>query len=241
MRALDVYSEKSLRDGNHDKQACSAAFISEVQSIAFQRALQKHDKDDHTANIKLDKTGKPLSGDFNDATGMGQRDKMALASIAFCSPLMLLGMGAAMGIADEFRSMNKANALKDNPAHRLRQSAAAAEQGLKGLAREKSDAPIKKTMLSMEPRTGVPSLKTEARKSKLEFANRKENVLYPSNGSWRQSDGERSWVKASKLVKRKQHLMDQLEKFRGMLNLSLVSSIVSKIERLDKELKKMGC
>ena len=228
MRPLDVYTEKNARDGNHDRQACSAAFLSEVHSIGWQRASQKHDKDDKSGTN--DKTVKAKSvGDLNSAAGMGQRDKIALASLAFCSPLMMLGLGAAFSFADNLQS-NKS--LKDQPMRRVRQNVVEKS--------EKSDAPLKKTMMSMAP-AEVPSLRTEARKSKLEYGNRKENVLYPSNGVWRQGDPERSWVKASKLVKRKQHLASQLEKFRGMMQLSLVSAIVSKIERLDKELKKMGC
>jgi hypothetical protein len=229
MRPLDVYTEKNASDGNHDKLACSAAFLNEMHSMSLPRSAQKHDKDDKTG--RTDKTtGKAKSaGDFNDAAGMGQRDKLALASIAFCSPLMLLGIGAALGIADGFRS-NKVGDLKDRPLQRVPQS----------VIEKSSDAPLKKAMLSMSL-SEMPSLRTEARKSKLEYGNRKENVLYPANGLWRQADPERSWVKASKLVKRKQHLMVQLEKFRGMMELSLVSAIVAKIERLDKELKKMGC
>jgi len=228
MRPLDVYTEKSARDGNQDKQACSAAFLSEVHSMGWQRAVQKHDKEDKSGGNDKTVRAKSLA-DLNSAAGMGQRDKFALASIAFCSPLMLLGLGAALSIADNFRSFGKGADLKDRPQRRVRQDVV-----------EKADVPVKKTMLSMAP-SEVPSLRTEARKSKLDYGNRKENVLYPSNGVWRQPDPERSWVKTSKLVKRKLQLASQLEKFRGMMDLSMVSAIVSKIERLDKELKKMGC
>ncbi len=87
----------------------------------------------------------------------------------------------------------------------------------------------------------LPNVRREPSKSKLEFENRKDNVLYPNETAWRKPDPERSWVKASQLVKRKQHLADYLQKARGTLELSAVSNIVSQIERLDKELKKMGC
>ncbi len=230
MRPLDIFSEKSIRDGSPDKIACSSALVYEAHSLALQTQLQKSDAKAHKGQ-HLDGT-KAADAGFDSAVGFGKRDQMALASLAFCNPLMMLGMGAALGISDTMR-MNKEHALKEGPARRIRQGAI-----------ERADAPKERTMLSM-PTDNVAARMSfhpeTTRKSKLEFKNRQENVLYPSHGSWRQPDPERSWVKASKLVKRKQQMMDQLAKCRGLLQLNVVSAILSKIERLDKELKKMGC
>jgi hypothetical protein len=51
----------------------------------------------------------------------------------------------------------------------------------------------------------------------------------------------RRWVEASKLVKQKQSLKEQLEKFSNGHNFNLISKLAAKIELLDKALKKLGC
>jgi len=228
MRPIDIFSEKSsIRDGSPDKVACSSALVYEAHSLALQVQLHKTDAKHDPKNPNA----KATDGDFNSAVGFGKRDQMALASLVFCNPLMMLGMGAALGVSDTMR-MNREQALKEGPVRRLRQAAV-----------ERQEVPKERTLLSM-PTDNVatkmsfrPEITT--RKSKLEFKNRQENVLYPSQ--WRQPDPEQSWVKASKLVKRKQQMMDQLAKCKGLLPLNIVSAILAKIEMLDKELKKMGC
>ena len=231
MRPLDIFSEKSIRDASPDKIASSSALVYEAHSLALQVQLHKVDaKHDAKHDPKNPHGAKLADGSFDTAIGFGKRDQMALASLAFCSPLMMLGMGAALGISDTMR-MNKEQALKEAPMRRIRQAAL-----------ERSDAPKERTQLSMptDATTTKLNFRVESpRKSKLEFKNRQENVLYPS--AWRQPDSEKTWVKASKLVKRKQQMMDQLAKCRGLLELNVVSAILSKIEKLDKELKKMGC
>jgi hypothetical protein len=230
MRPLDVFTEKTIKDGSPDKIACSSALVYEAQALALQRTRKPDPKVLRDAQGKpINANGKPIEADFNSAVGFGKRDQMALASLAFCSPLMMLGMGAALGLADNGR-MNREHSLKDGLVHRPRQ-----------VGLEKQELPKERTLLSMPTDTTMNVRPEATRKTKLEFKNRKDNVLYPNAGAWRQPSPERSWVKASKLVKRKQHLSDQLQKCRGLLQLSVVSAILSKIERLDKELKKMGC
>jgi hypothetical protein len=227
MRPLDIYSEKSsIRDGSPDKVACSSALVYEAHSLALQVQLHKTDAKHDPKNPN----GKATDGDFNSAVGFGKRDQMALASLVFCNPLMMLGMGAALGISDTMR-MNREQALKEGPQRRLRQA-----------TEQRPEASKEKVMLSMPTDNMAAKMNFRpepTRKSKLEFKNRQENVLYPSQ--FRQPDPERSWVKAAKILKRKQQMMDQLEKCRGMLPLNLVSAILAKIDLMDKELKKMGC
>jgi hypothetical protein len=227
MRPIDIYSEKSIRDGSPDKIACSSALVYEAHSLAIQSQFHKTDAKGQNVNHPHGEK----TEDFNSAVGFGKRDQMALASLFFGSPLMMLGMGAALGVSDTMR-MNKEHALKEG--HHSRRP--------RQVSLEKTDAPKERTLLSM-PTDNVAarmSFRPEAsRKSRLEFKNRKENVLYPSQ--WRQPDPEKSWVKASKLVKRKQQMIDQLAKCRGLLQLNVVSAILSKIDLLDKDLKKMGC
>ncbi len=228
MRPLDIFSEKSsIRDGSPDKVACSTALVYEAHSLALQVQLHKTDAKHDPKNPNA----KAVDGDFNSAVGFGKRDQMALASLVFCNPLMMLGMGAALGISDTIR-MNREQALKEGPHRRLRQAAV-----------ERQEPPKERVMLSMPTDSVAAKMNFRpepTRKSKLEFKNRQDNVLYPSQ--FRQPDpAERSYVKVAKLVKRKQQMMDQLEKCRGMLPLNLVAAIHAKIDLLDKELKKMGC
>lgn len=228
MRPLDIFSEKSsIRDGSPDKVACSTALVYEAHSLALQVQLHKTDAKHDPKNPNA----KATDGDFNSAVGFGKRDQMALASLVFCNPLMMLGMGAALGISDTMR-MNREQALKEAPLRRLRQAASV----------ERREQPKERVMLSMPTDSVAARMNFRpepTRKSKLEFKNRQENVLYPSQ--FRQPDPERSWVKAAKILKRKQQMMDQLEKCRGLLPLNLVSALLAKIDLLDKELKKMGC
>lgn len=235
MRPMDIFSEKSsIRDGRLDK-ACSSALVYESHLLSLQSQFQSTDlKRDQKHDQKHDPknpNGK-VEGDFNSAMGFGKRDQMALASLVFCNPLMMLGMGAALGVSDTIR-MNREQALKEAPMRRLRQVA----------LERRDENKEQRTMLSVPTDSIATRMnfrpEAPARKSKLEFKNRQENVLYPAE--FRKPDPERSWVKASKLLKRKQQLVDQLAKCRGFLPLNLVSALVAKIDLLDKELKKMGC
>lgn len=240
MRPLDVFSEKNIRDGSPDKIACSSALVYEAHSLAVQTQFLKADKKqdvqhDSKSGVTRGPDGKVIEGDFNSAIGFGKRDQMALASLAFCNPLMMLGMGAALGLSDNMR-LDKEAALKEAPLRRLRQGAIERQQDV---TREKALPASAAENTAAVSRLNL-RLAEKSRKPKLEFQNRRENVLYPSQ-AWRQPDQEKSWVKASKLVKRKQQMMDQLAKCRGLLSLNIVSAILSKIELLDKELKKMGC
>jgi|688.fasta_scaffold352960_1 hypothetical protein len=228
MRPMDIFSEKSsIRDGRLDK-ACSSALVYEAHSLSLQSQFHKADSKHDPKNPN----GKVVEGDFNSAVGFGKRDQMALASLVFCNPLMMLGMGAALGVSDTMR-MNREQALKEAPMRRLRQV----------ISERREEQPKERTLLSV-PTDSIATrmnFKPEAttRKSKLEFKNRQDNIMYPSE--FRKPDPERSWVKASKLLKRKQQLADQLAKCRGFLPLNMVSALAAKIELLDKELKKMGC
>lgn len=244
MRPLDIFSEKSsLRDSSPDKVAASSAMVYEAHSLATQ--IQFHKLDKHDAHDPHDEKSlhTRVDGDFNSAVGFGKRDQMALASLAFCSPLMMFGMGAALGISDTVR-MNREQDLKEMPVRRLRQAAlerAAQEQAKESKeAKDLKERPVpteatKDAVLS----NMILRLEAPTKKKKLEFKNREQNVLYPS--AWKQADPEKNWINASKLVKKKQQMMDQLAKCRGLLQLNVVSAILTRIDKLDKELKKMGC
>lgn len=134
MRPMDIFSEKnSIRDGRLDK-ACSSALVYEAHALSMQSQFHKIDSKHDPRNPG----GKPVDGDFNSAVGFGKRDQMALASLVFCNPLMMLGMGAALGVSDTIR-MNREQALKEAPMRRLRQAITA----------PRDEQPKERTMLSV--------------------------------------------------------------------------------------------
>lgn len=217
MRPIDLYMERSVRDTRSDQQA-SRNLLRESNSLSMSgmagaRSLQRHDQ----SQIKVQHAAD---------NGMQQRDKMALASIAFCSPLMLLGMGATLAMMDNFKIKHD----RDQDARNHLRSRNGAES-----PRELQIMP-QSLQMSMDVTAfgAIPERRTSSlRKDKPASLAVRVPKFAPSEG--------KSWVKASKLVKDKQMLADHLEKTRGQLSLGVVSKIVSQIEKLDKALKSLGC
>jgi hypothetical protein len=254
---MDLYTERQVRDTHSDQQA-SRSFFNEVSSMslltmACQRPAEPAAHDHQVRHTKLTdthaKTADPhgkVADDHKLHGGVEERDKVAFASIAFCSPLMLLGLGAAFAVMDDIHSSRQHKLDSDlknqiqwrKPDALDAQRVAALMFASRGLSsaiesfgntnaglsnietlRPRSDSSIKKTGRDRKPATMLS-------------ADRSMNAV---------SDTRKSWTKTAKLVKEKQSLQDQLEKYRGQLSLQTVSAIVSRIEQLDKALKKLGC
>ena len=103
MRALDLYTEKNLRDGSPDKIAASKAFGHEVNGISFSTGGDITRFSGSSGNVKNNGLMGVFTNFVANKKSLDQRDKVALASVAMCNPLMLLGLGAGMAIADEFK------------------------------------------------------------------------------------------------------------------------------------------
>ncbi len=92
MRSMDVYSEKQLRDTRVDQQAnrsmLQESFNLSMSNLAGKRVDVAELRQLETGLRRIDNT---------------ERDQMAFASIAMCSPLMLLAMGSTFAFMDNMR------------------------------------------------------------------------------------------------------------------------------------------
>ena len=214
MRSLDLYMEKQLCDRGMDN-AASRAFSREVDEINKQARLEQE---------------KTLSG----------RDKLALAStsIALGSPFMLFGLGTTFAILDEFDYLRRSRSPEELQNRRLREL-----NVRRGFVppKEEEQRKLRPDMLpcalmSAEMQVGQPAKKKRSplrRTEQAVFSASRDNRPFLAAG--------KSWLEASRLVKKKQMLLDLMERLRGQQSLSAVSKLLSKIELLDKVLKRLGC
>lgn len=171
------------------------------------------------------------------------RDQMSFTSIAFCSPLMLFGMGAAMAAFDEFGG-NKT--IKSQPGGRFtRGGAAAFAPGYSKFAHEEAD----KAFDRMVSRTNVSSLtdvgtmrarKEPKRQTRKETSYSQSGAgVYYAETRFRQKQAQ-EMLEARKLVKAKTRLEEEREKVLRAQNFSLSCQLSSRMELLDKTLKRLG-
>jgi hypothetical protein len=244
MRALDLYTEKNLRDGSPDKIAASKALGHEVNGISFSTG----------SNVKSSGGLMSVFTDFGvTKKSMQQCDKVALASVAMCNPLMLLGLGAGMAIADEFKLARERALLKRNPneneeiyrAGTLRELKVQKEKEAKEKPEFKPsmDALTISFQMSDDAITGKVIGKPKFKKDKVSIARgvtmiergeRSERIEAPVTKQ------TKDVTAIKKLLKQQQALKDFLEKFRGKLDLQAVSSLMGQMERLDKSLARFG-
>jgi len=226
MRSLDIFTEKQAGDSRQDKIA-SSLLLSESNSLSMTQLVHDLKKNDG----RLDKNEQSLLDARRETEGaMQQRDKMAFMSIVLGSPFMLLSMGAGMAVFDENR-MNRDGKLADKVLGNR-------QLKLSRVLNEDTESRISKKALSVS----FESIMTKVDGRQAEKAKPREKHYFSTQPRYQpQPSPERSWVKASKLLKKKLALQDQLEKFRGQMQLSAVADIVAHIEKLDKALKQMGC
>ncbi len=250
MHSLDGPSEKrQLKDTTLDKSA-GENLSTEANAIAMAvlQDMQKNHKDLQKVDSKL--YDKIHQFKIDERENEGQRDKMAFASIAFCGPLMLLGMGAAFSIMDQWRNATEQSLQKQEQKALQRPKA-----GSKFLHDQQTQITERllqpdAQMLGLAGLAALGGLENSRRQSQADrkFADRLGRERFrafrlseETNMARAPLTPEKSWLKTNKLIKKKQKLVDMLEKMRGKESLSTVSALVTKIELLDKELKKMGC
>lgn len=249
MHSLDGPSEKKqLKDTTLDKSA-GENLSTEANAIAMAvlQDMQRNHKDLQKVDPKL--YDKIHQFKIDERQNEGERDKMAFASIAFCGPLMLLGMGAAFSIMDQWRKATEQGLKKQE------QKVMQAKTGSKFLHEQNPLAVAERLMQPEAQMLGLVGLMSleNTNSKKLSQADRKffDRIGREKFHSLRLSEQtnmarapltpEKSWLKTNKLIKKKQKLVDMLEKMRGKESLNTVSALVAKIDLLDKELKKMGC
>jgi hypothetical protein len=217
---MDIYSERQLRDTRVDQQANRSML---QESFSYAMTNLTHGKSVNEGELRHMESGLRRL----DNT---ERDQMAFASIAVCSPLMLLAMGSTFAFMDNMRQglhTKFESALKNR--FQPRGAASPVERVLR-----QNQRPLGVTNEAFRQADEENSL-LKGRKKKLSLSSegyRSVSML---------SAPAKNWLKLNKLSKEKQLLSDHLEKMRGKLSLSSVSNLVSRIEGLDKELKKLGC
>jgi hypothetical protein len=245
MRSLDLYSEKQIRDGSPDKIAASTAFVREANSLSL-NGLTK-DSPIGQASAATDKKGLlsvfSMGPDVTDSsTPKGQqRDKLALASVALCNPLLLLGMGATFAITDEFKRRQQ-QAIADEGVFAERMQRVIARQAfLLNEKKEKDEKGLPEGTERINDTTIMSALEA-SKKFKPEFIKDKVSIARGAKATEQNLKPKqlRDHVKENKLLKKKQFLVDYLEKFRGKLSLQEVSEVISQMEKLDKALLLMA-
>jgi hypothetical protein len=215
---MDIYSERQLRDTRVDQQA-NRSMLQE----SFSHAMNDFSKGKNVNVAELRQMEAGLRRMDNS-----ERDQMAFASVALCSPLMLLAMGSTLAFMDTMRQGQHAKF----------------ESSLKNRFQPRGGVSTVEQVL----RQNQPKLPTAAeafRPDEESLLKGRKSKLSISTEGYRSvtmvSAPARNFLKLNKLNKEKQLLSDHLEKMRGKLSLSSVSNLVSRIEKLDKELKKLGC
>lgn len=191
---------------------------------------------------EANKTPEQLAKD-EEARAFSARSEMSLASIAFCSPLMLFGMGTAMSVFDSF-SGNKKDVVMLN-GRPVKKGEQQERPELSQYAREEADKRLKEMMARNELLTRQTEGKS-LKPSEIKRSEKTEKAEKPRVNRFIEAEAPRP-VRASdsleikKLWKERQKLVEHLERVRGQGSLALVSKLVSRLETLDRSLKRLGC
>lgn len=241
----DRAQQEKLRQEQAQKEIILAARLREererVNQLKNKKDTPQSDKSDKKAGKSAPKTPEQLAKD-EEARAFSSRTEMSLTSIAFCSPLMLIGMGAAMSIFDNFAGKGK------NPALLEARKKSAQQQELSEYARVQADKKFKEMMerndLTKQSNiSNVTDVNATKFSSKMERTEKTEKpkvnrfVAAETPVVVRKNDS----LEVKKLWKERQRLLEHLERVRGQGGLALVSKLVSQLETLDRSLKRLGC
>ncbi|MBX9951228.1 MAG: hypothetical protein K2Y39_18820 [Candidatus Obscuribacterales bacterium] len=206
---------------------------------------------DKKAAKSAPKTPEQLAKD-EEARAFSSRTEMSLASIAFCSPLMLFGMGAAMSIFDNFAGNKKNPALLE--ARKKSQQQMELSEYARQQADKKFNEMVERNKLSSLPNVSDDSARKQADLESQENAEKaagkarqkaekvRVNRFIEAEAAQAQASSRKNdSLEVKKLWKERQRLLDNLERVRGQGSLALVSKLVSQLETLDRSLKRLGC
>ena len=229
MHPLDVFTEKQqLRDTRSDQQA-TRSLVQESFKLAMLGADTGKLSPRDVRRLEQDLVKEQQS------QGQGQRDKMAFASIAFCSPLMLLGMGATFAFMDDMQG-NRINRIQSSLRNRVQLTRNLRDVAADAAHREQKN----KLSTAIEP---LPRVLPEKKSEPAEKSEKKKTMLSAdisdARGDRNVSKPVKNPMKVTKLLKEKQALVDYMEQMRGKLSLRSVSNLMARIEQLDKALKKI--
>ncbi len=217
MRPLDLFVEKQLCDRSVD-QSSSRILSKEVNKINWKDWVEQ---------------SKTIS----------TRDKMSLASasIILGSPFFLMTLGATFAVMDEIDNQRVDSEL--NRLFRPGVRTLAASQEL--TAEQELDAKIFGDALSPAAVLTLDQIIERATKPGRAKGDRLDQSVFTTDERRNYNSGflsnQRNWLKASKVLKQKLILEDELERVNGLADFSLVAGIIANIELLNKDLKHLGC
>lgn len=260
------FFEKAMSDGSPDKIASQQLRMgSEVPGLAFMgvASAAREIKDLRHDPRFAEYTPEQLR-QMKVSEDMNNRDKFSFVSAALCGPLFLFGIGAAFALFDDLRVAREAklkNVLsgKDASGQPLVKKAVKAETMEEAAAKEKAAKPqaeIAKPKLTAEA-TKLLGLENNRRVARVSDSGRgmrsrlaqeaservKQKLFTGVEKSWEERAAQRSlknWIKTEMLLKKKQSLIDHMEKVRGGADYASYAGMASRLESLDKALKRMG-
>lgn len=219
MRPMDLFVERGAGDRSCDFQS-SRALSREIDGMTVREWMER-------------------------SKSLSTNDKMSIASasIMLGSPFFLLSLGATFAIVDECDN----NRIENELNRRYRWSL----PGSRAVEPLSSSGTLESKLLSnwMAPGAAFAldyqSSGTANKKRKSEAGLPSDQAVFSAQYSRNCQNSEvveeKSWLKASKVLKQKFFLEDELERVNGQADFSLVAAIVSQIEKLDKELARLGC
>jgi len=259
----DRAQQERLRQEQHQKEMLLAARMREERDRVNQLKQEQLKRDpqnrtdkanpgaDRKAARNAPKTPEQLAKD-EEARAFSARTEMSLTSIAFCSPLMLFGMGAAMSIFDNFAGNKKNPALLE--ARKKSQQQMELSEYARHQADKKFNEMVERNKLSNSPNISDASAKKQtesgsddssekaAGKAREKAEKARVNRFIEAEAAQAQASSRKNdSLEVKKLWKERQRLLDNLERVRGQGSLALVSKLVSQLETLDRSLKRLGC
>ena len=258
----DRAQQEKLRQEQHQKELLLAARLKEERERVNQlkqEQLKREQQSNADKNItggdkkaakNAPKTPEQLAKD-EEARAFSARSELSLTSIAFCSPLMLFGMGAAMSIFDNFSGNKKNPALLE--ARKKNQQQMELSEYARKQADKKFNEMVERNNLTNLPNvsdstkklaepTGDDSSEKSALKAKEKAEKERVNRFVEAEAANAQAISRRNdSLEVKKLWKERQRLLENLERVRGQGSLALVSKLVSQLETLDRSLKRLGC
>ena len=223
-------------------------------------------KDDGSGNfVTMGRFGRLLTRDHRgrlvdyeqhvDATRSAERSQMAFASVFFCSPLMLLGLGASFAVMDQFHNANRQKNID-----RLKGDLQGRRVGVDTNANKsyQSDLVKKAVLMTYQGRgtSSVPDANgivklpgsDSGKKKEKKDAERRDGSFsaYGQSGSPFRAppvgsvptDGKN--LNRAKLVKEKRKLEEMIEKTRGRISYQESSMLHARLEVLDKALTRLS-
>jgi hypothetical protein len=263
------FLESTIKDGSPDKIAAQA-MLTEANSLALTGLALKGDN----KSFKFDQEGKYeflspeqilLNRREKVSDEMRGRDKVSFVSAAFCNPLFLVGMGAAMAVLDDMRQAREARmdeimsgTLSVDTINSVRRQADSDRQTQATELKAETEEQKKRRLMleatgllgssekSVLGATEKGILKNALRSHQLKKEIRektRKKLLCEMDKGWDERGAQRSvvnWLKTNKLFKYKMKLESVMENARGKESLSFVSNLAAKLEQVDKALKRAG-